>query len=375
MEGTRAGPDAGSERARAVAVVREGYTGVGKSARRRWDVATVADGGEAWVIEAVRRRMGPPPAGATGIGDDAAVLPVPPGGRILASQDMLVEGVHFRRDWMPPERIGAKAVAVNVSDMAAMGGRPFALLMALALPGTLERGWVERLLDGVAEAAAGAAAPVVGGDTVGSPAGVVLDMAILGTAQRPILRAGAQPGDWLVVTGPLGGSAAGLACFKAGAVWPGATTLETAALRQHACPPGRLDAGRVLAGHAHAMTDISDGFWTEVEALVQPMGLGAVVNQEHLPVWPEAAAVARRVGAPADAPLHWALTGGEDYELLAAVPAEGWLTLQRELGAVDVEAVVVGRVERTPGVRLLRGGQRVSWDTASQGGFDHFGRG
>lgn len=338
-------------------------------------MATVADGGEAWVIEAVRRRMGPPPAGAIGMGDDAAVLPVPRGRQILASQDMLVEGVHFRRDWMPPERIGAKAVAVNVSDMAAMGGRPFALLMALALPGALDRAWVERLLDGVAEAAQGAAAPVVGGDTVGSPVGVVLDIAILGTAQRPILRAGAQPGDWLVVTGPLGGSAAGLAWFQAGAVWPGATPLETAALRRHACPPGRLDAGGVLAGHAHAMTDLSDGFWTEVGALVHPVGLGAVVNAEHLPIWPEAAEVARRVGAPADAPLYWALGGGEDYELLAAVPPDGWPTLQRELGAVDVEAVVVGRVERTPGVRLMQGGQRVTWDPASQGGFDHFGRG
>lgn len=336
-------------------------------------MATVADAGEAWVIEAVRRRMGPPPAGAIGIGDDAAVLPVPGGGRILASQDMLVEGVHFRRDWMPPERIGAKAVAVNVSDMAAMGGQPFALLMALALPGALERGWVERLLDGVAEAAQGAAAPVVGGDTVGSPAGVVLDVAILGTAARPVLRAGAEPGDWLVVTGPLGGAAAGLACFQGGAVWPGATALEAAALLRHACPPGRLDAGRVLAGHAHAMTDISDGFWTEVEALVHPMGLGAVVHQEHVPVWPEAVDVAHRLGAPADAPLRWALGGGEDYELLAAVPPEGWPTLQRELSAVGVHAAVVGRVERTPGVRLLEAGRRASWDPASQRGFDHFG--
>ena len=335
-------------------------------------MATVADAGEAWVIEAVRRRMGPPPAGAVGIGDDAAVLPVPAGGRILASQDMLVEGVHFRRDWMPPEQIGAKAVAVNVSDMAAMGGRPFAMLTALGLPGALDCGWVERLLDGVAEAAKGVKAPVVGGDTVGSPAGVVLDVAILGAADHPTLRAGAQPGDWLVVTGPLGGSAAGLACFQGGAAWPGATPLEAAALRQHACPPDRLDAGGVLARHAHAMTDISDGFWTEVAALVDPTGFGAVVHQEHLPVWPQAAEVARRLGAAADAPLRWALTGGEDYELLAAVPPERWPTLKRGLAAVGVEGVVVGRVEPIPGVRLLQFGERVSWDPGSQGGFDHF---
>ncbi len=336
-------------------------------------MATVADGGEAWVIEAVRRRMGPPPAGAIGIGDDAAVLAVPGGGRILASQDMLVEGIHFRREWMPPERIGAKAVAVNVSDIAAMGGRPFALLMALALPGALEQAWVLRLLDGVAEAALRVGAPVVGGDTVGSPDGVVLDIAVLGTAALPTLRAGAQPGDWLVVTGPLGGSAAGLACFQAGAVWPGAEPLEAAALCRHACPPERLEAGRILAGHAHAMTDISDGFWTEVSALVDPVGLGAAVDQERVPIWPRAVDVARHLGASSSQPLGWALWGGEDYELLAAVPPNAWAALEGELLAVGVQAAVVGRVEPGPGVWLQRAGQRVPMDSASRGGFDHFG--
>ena len=337
-------------------------------------VATVADRGEAWVIEVMRRQAGPAPAGGLGIGDDAAVLPLP-AGRLLVSQDMLVEGVHFRRDWMPPELIGAKAVAANVSDIAAMGGHPLACVVALALPGSLTAAWLETLLAGLARQAREAGAPVVGGDTVGSPAGLVIDIAILGLAlEDPVERRGAAPGDCLVVTGALGGSAAGLACFQKGAAWPGAARWEAAALRRHACPPVRVAAGRVLGAYAHAMTDISDAFVTEVDALVSPMGLGAAVHQEALPLFAEGSDVARALGQPADRPLAWALFGGEDYELLAAVPPEAWPSVAGQLRAIGVEAHMVGRVEHAPGIRLAQDGRAVPLDRGAGGvGFDHFG--
>lgn len=322
----------------------------------------------------MRRHAGPAPAGAVGIGDDAAVLPVA-AGQLLVSQDMLVEGVHFRRDWMPPELIGAKAVAVNVSDIAAMGGRPLALVAALALPGGLAAGWVERLLAGLAQRARDAGAPVVGGDTVGSPGGLVIDITILGQADGdPVLRRGAAPGDCLVVTGALGGSAAGLACFEQGAAWPGRADWESAALRRHASPPTRLAAGRLLRAHAHALTDISDAFLTEVDALVSPMRLGAAIEQDALPLFAEGPAVARALGWPESQPLAWALSGGEDYELLAAVPPAAWPGVEKELRRLGVDAHRVGSVEAAPGIRLMKDGRVVPLESGTgTAGFNHFG--
>jgi thiamine-monophosphate kinase len=342
-------------------------------------VATLAERGEQWVIAEARRRAGPPlGAIAVGIGDDAAVLVPPPGERILVTQDMLVEGVHFRTDWLPPEVIGRRAAAVNASDIAAMGGTPIAFVAALALPGSLEAPWVERFLDGLCAEMLTAGAPLAGGDTVASPAGITVDITVIGAAADPVLRRGAEPGDLLVLTGTLGGSAAGLALLADGVRWPGRTPAERAAMARHALPTPRIGPGRVLACGAHALTDVSDAFATEVAAITTAYGLGAVVDEGRLPILPEARALSRERGDGVEGARRWALGGGEDYELLAAVPESRLDTVLSRIRATGVALSVVGRVVARPGLWMVRAddGKEVPLDRSLIGEpFEHFGPG
>jgi len=336
-------------------------------------VRTVGDCGEAWVIHQARERAGVmPPSVTMGIGDDAAVLEPPDGRRLLISQDMLVEGVHFRRDWLPAEVIGHKAAAVNISDIAAMGGEPQALLTALSLPAALESTWVEQFLDGFVAEARRHGAVLVGGDTVGARNQVVVDVAIVGWAGRPVGRRGAQVGDVLVVTGDVGGSRAGLALLAAGVRWPGQTDVERTALARHGLPIPRVAAGAILARRAHALTDVSDGLLGEVGALVNPMHLGAVVDEARVPT----ARVCHAVAGSGEAARAWALSGGEDYELLAALPRDQVRWARDALQAIGVGLTAIGEVVGTSGVRLTRAGREVLpddpvWEPA----FDHFARG
>jgi thiamine-monophosphate kinase len=251
---------------------------------------------------------------AVGIGDDACVL----AGGLVASTDMLVDGVHFDAGRMSGADIGHRAAAASLSDMAAMGAEPLCLLAALGLP------------DGFRDAAAVAAGlaahgvPLAGGDLSRAPA-LVVSVTAIGRAERPVLRTGGRPGDLLVVTGTLGGQAA---CGYSARVTP------------------RLAEGRALAAVATAMLDVSDGIATDVRRLAAASGTGAVVELERLP---------RAPGAT----IEQAATGGEDYELLAAVPAGA---------ALPVAVTVVGR--------LTAGDEVVLVDAAGSPqtlrGWDHF---
>lgn len=336
-------------------------------------MTTVGERGEVWVIGQARERAGiMPHSVALGIGDDAAVLVPPDGRRLLISQDMLVENIHFRRDWLPATVIGQKAAAVNISDIAAMGGEPQALLTALSLPADLECAWIEQFLDGFVAEARRHGAVLVGGDTVGARDQVVVDVAVVGWAARPVGRRGAQVGDVLVVTGDVGGSRAGLALLQAGVRWPGRTEVERTALAHHGAPIPRVAAGALLAHHAHALTDVSDGLWSEVGALVNPMHLGATVDEASVPT----ASVCRHVAATHAGAQAWALAGGEDYELLAALPRDQVRGARDRLEAIGVRLTAIGEVVGTPGVRLMRAGREVSPDDPVwEPTFDHFRRG
>jgi thiamine-monophosphate kinase len=251
-----------------------------------------------------------------GIGDDAAVLD----GGLVVCVDALVDGVHFRSEALAARDIGLRAAAANLSDLAAMGARPLALLAAIGLPD----GYV-----GVQELAAGIAGhgvPLAGGDLTRAP---VLTVAVtaLGRAARPVLRSGGQPGDRLVVSGPLGGQAAS-----------GYTLPVTP----------RLAEGAELALVAHAMIDLSDGIASDVRRLASASGTGAVVNLALLPRAP-------------DATLEQAAAGGEDYELLAAVPPDAVL---------PAWATDVGELTEHPEV-LLVDADGTARDLV---GFDHFRR-
>lgn len=268
-----------------------------------------------------------------GIADDAAVF----GDGFVVTQDMLVEDVHFRRAWTSWRDLGYKAAAVNLSDLAAMGARPSALLVALTLPPELDVAAVVELYEGLCEPGV----PVVGGDTNAAPS-VTVSVTAVGEAVRVPGRGGARPGDVLVVTGPLGGAAAGLHALEHGL--DGFDEL----IARHLRPPYRLDAAETLAPVAHALIDISDGIASDAARIAERSGCRVVVDVDALPVAPLVAEVGDRP--------FWA--HGEDYELLAALDPRD---------AESLPFPVIGRCEEGAGVALLRGG-----DPYSVTGWEHF---
>lgn len=276
--------------------------------------------GELDIIRLIRRvvERSQPERVETGIGDDTAVLLPQPGARLLATTDLLVEDVHFRRAWAKPFDIGWKALAVNLSDIAAKGGRPLWALVGLAFPAPTEPADVEALYEGMRQAGAPHGVVIVGGDTSTSPRGWFINVTLLGEHEgSPRLRSGAKPGDAVAVTGTLGRSAAGLAALEAGrsprpAVPPEALEVVT---RAHLRPTARVAEGRWLgaADGVHAMMDCSDGLATDLAHICRASGVGARVALDRLPVDPAARDVAGALGADA---RSWATSGGEDFELL-----------------------------------------------------------
>jgi thiamine-monophosphate kinase len=249
---------------------------------------------------------------------------------VVATQDTLVEGVHFRRAWTSWRDLGYKATAVNLSDLAAMGAEPEALLVALALPADADVEAVAELYEGLNEPAV----PVVGGDTTRSDT-FALTVTAVGRSDRVPGRAGARPGDVLVVTGPLGGSAAGLHALREGLA--GFDELVT----RHRRPPLRLAEGRRLATVAHALVDISDGLAGDAARIAERSRCRIVLDPASVPRAP-------RIEEVADLPF-WTL--GEDYELLAALAPEDAETLG---------FAVVGRCKEGAGVEPA---ELAAWDS------------
>jgi thiamine-monophosphate kinase len=272
---------------------------------------------------------------AHGIGDDAAVFQ----DGLVVTQDMLVEGVHFRRDWTGWRDLGYKAAAVNLSDLAAMGATPAGLLVGLTLPPATDPADVYALYEGLNDPGF----PVVGGDTNAGDL-TAISVTAVGHSERVPGRAGARPGDILVVTGPLGGAAAGLEALTRGL--EGFDDL----VDLHRRPPFRLDEGRALARTAHALIDLSDGIGSDANRMAERSGCRLVVEVEKLPLAP-------RLDEVGDLPF-WTL--GEDYELLAALAADD---------AAASGFTVVGRCEEGSGVELLLDGEPLALE-----GWDHFRR-
>ena len=239
---------------------------------------------------------------------------------VVVTQDTLVDGVHFRREWTSWQDLGYKAAAVNLSDLAALGADPEALLVALALPAQMESAAVLELYEGLNEPGV----PVAGGDTSRSDI-LVITVTAVGRSERVPGRAGARPGDELVVTGPLGGAAAGLHALREG------LTGFDELVERHRRPPLRLEEGRRLALVAHALIDLSDGIVGDAARIAERSGCRIVLDPDRVPRAPRSDEVG-------DLPF-WTL--GEDYELLAA------------LAPVDAESLgfpVVGRCEEGSGV-------------------------
>jgi thiamine-monophosphate kinase len=318
---------------------------------------TLRDIGEFGLIDRLMAIVGPGDA-AIGIGDDAAALGLGGPDYLLATVDMMVEGVHFRLPSSPATDIGRRAIAVNVSDIAAMGGEPRHALISIAVSPDLELTVLEEIYQGLADEAEQYGTSIIGGNTSRTTGPLAIDIVLLGTVPKGeiVRRSGARTGDVLAVTGTLGERAALHLARDAGLdLRPWREWVGTAAV-----PRPRVAAARALASRhlAHAMLDLSDGLAGDVHHLCAASRVGAVVDAEHLPVSPQVNAICRALG---ENPVDLALGGGEDYELLVAL-APTAVDLAREIVAPLPLHVVGDVVDADEGITLAgpRGRQGLS---------------
>jgi thiamine-monophosphate kinase len=324
-------------------------------------------------IRSASLRTPQPRAGARnlvlGIGDDCAILRPPPNHELLVTTDLSLEDRHFRRDLHPPESVGHRALARGLSDLAAMGARPLAAFLSLALPAEMlrtraGRAWIKRFFAGLQALARLSGAPLAGGDTSESPCDLILaDIVLVGSAPagRALRRSTARPGDLLYVTGSLGGSAAELAAMQAhpSENHPARTVVNNTA-HPHLYPHPRLPVGQALLRRrlANAAIDLSDGLSTDLAHLCRESRVGAQIDATALPLHPLAARAAR--------PLDLALHGGEDYELLFAAPAA--TRVPRTIAGVPIARI--GAIVRGSAITLIDSAGRNH--PLKPGGWEHF---
>lgn len=247
-----------------------------------------------------------------GIGDDCAVLRFTSGTDTLVTTDFSLEGIHFRREWHPPESVGHRCLARGLSDIAAMGGEPVAAFLSQALPRDLPQAWVGRFVRSLISLGERCGVELAGGDTAESPNGILADIVVVGRVPKgkSVLRSGARPGDAIYVSGELGGSAAALVKMRARP----SKKLNPRHYMRHFYPEPRIELGRILRerGWATSMIDLSDGLSTDLAHICEESKVGAELDAELIP--------RARVGKPArEVDLGLALHGGEDYELLFTV--------------------------------------------------------
>jgi thiamine-monophosphate kinase len=295
-----------------------------------------------------------------GVGDDAAILECPAGAELIAAVDSLVDGVHFPHG-SPPASIGHRALAVNLSDLAAMGARPAWALLALTLP-KADESWLSEFAAGMAALARAHDVALVGGDTTSGPLCVTVEA--LGHVPRSsaLLRSGGRVGDPVFVSGTPGDAAAGLAIEQGRLAVAG----ETAAyLRERFLYPApRVALGECLRRYASACIDVSDGLLGDAAKLARASGCGVEVEYDQVPV---SEALVRAVGA--DRGRELALTGGDDYELCFSVRPAQVGRLLAELPPERWGYRRIGTLRETPGADVLRDGAVMSF---SHSGYDHF---
>jgi thiamine-monophosphate kinase len=263
------------------------------------------------IITGIRRQTRQGRGVIAGIGDDCAILRIPPGHQALVTTDFSLEGVHFRREWHPPEVVGHRCLVRGLSDIAAMGGEPIAAFLSLAVPRSLPQSWVDRFLKGLLRLADKFGTSLAGGDTAESPGGVLADIVVVGSVPKgaALRRSGARPGDRIYVSGALGGSAAALNLLFSG------HKLRAADFPQHFRPLPRLEVGQFLRRKklASAMIDISDGLSTDLAHICEESGVGAEIQSDAIP--------RSAIGKPGhEVDLNFAVHGGDDYELLFTAP-------------------------------------------------------
>ncbi len=305
-----------------------------------------------------------------GIGDDGAILDIPADERLVVTLDTLVAGVHFL-DSDDPYDIGYKALAVNLSDLAAMGAQPRWVTLALTLP-TGNAQWLEQFCTGLFELAALFNVQLVGGDMTRGPLTISLQAHGTVPPGLELRRSGAQPDDWIVVTGTPGdaGLALALACGQV-TVPPAGSSDHQQALRQRLTrPTPRVLEGLTLRGQASAAIDISDGLAQDLGHILESSRVGATVWVDELPRSSAFAACIVAAGLDDETAIQTILTGGDDYELCFCIAPAHWETLRAFVATWECRCTIIGRVEAAPNVRWrYRDGQTY---VLSRGGYDHF---
>ena len=293
----------------------------------------------------------------TGIGDDCAVLRLPPNRDLLATTDFSLENVHFRRAWHPAQSVGHRCLARGLSDIAAMGGDPLAAFLSLALPAKLPQSWLDRFTRGLLKLAHESGISLAGGDTAQSRSGVLADIIVLGSVPKgtAVLRSGARPGDRIYVTGTLGAAAAALDLLVA------KHKLTPRKFPKHFFPQPRIHQGRVLRAKklASSMIDISDGLSTDLSHICEESRVGAELWENSLP--------RATIGKPANpVSLRFALHGGDEYELLFTAAPD------RPVPSIifGVPITCIGQITRFRKIFLVDSRGRKS--LVLPGGWEHF---
>jgi len=334
---------------------------------------TMGNIGEFGFVERIRKTLKEDGSSVVlGVGDDAAILRPTAGQELIFTTDMLVEGKHFDLKTISPWQLGAKTMAVNISDCAAMGAKPTAVVVSLGVPKDFPVKDLEAFYDGMKGWGESYGARIVGGDTVGSDQFVV-NIALIGEVEkgRALRRSGAKTGEALLVTGTLGDSAAGFHSLQHPD--PKGKESATLLLKRHLTPTPRFNVGRYLSSKrlASAAIDVSDGLSSEIHHLCEESGIGAEIHEEALPLSDSLLHYCEVKGLD---PLAFALDGGEDYELLFTVPLARISEAIRNLpGETGTPVRSIGRmVPKAKGVTLItRKGQRVPLRSK---GFDHFSK-
>jgi thiamine-monophosphate kinase len=305
-----------------------------------------------------------------GIGDDAALLRPVRNHVDVVTTDMLVEDVHFRRAWSTPRDIGAKAIAVNLSDLGAMGAVPRVALLSIAMPVDFPLTDFDELIEGVGEAARDAGIAISGGNLTRSPGPLIVDVTAIGAVhpRKTLLRGAARADDDIYVTGTIGAGAAGLAWLQRHGV-PDTSSSAWPAVRRACRPSPPLRAGVVLsrAGASRAAIDLSDGLADGLRRLSDASGRGVTVDAAALPIDPSARAIFEELGLD---PLRSAVAGGDDYELLFTVSARNRGRLRSATHLLRTHITRIGNMTPRPGLELT-GTEGQPIDLASLG-FDHF---
>lgn len=304
-----------------------------------------------------------------GIGDDCAVVSLEGSDYLLVTTDLMVERVHFMTDWTSPEVLGAKALAVNLSDIAACGGRPRDAFISLAIPDHLDVEWLDGFYRGMSDLARQYRVNILGGDTTKSKSDLIINLAVTGLVGRDeiLLRNTANVNDVIALTGPTGEAAAGCSILTNSPDLP--DHIAQPLVRAHLSPRPHVREGRFLA-QSHACTaaiDVSDGLGSDLAHLCKDSSLAAIIYEQDIPVGDNLIEAAHMMGMD---PLEWVLNGGEDYVLLTAIMPEMWSLVKEQAISNSFNIIQIGKFVQGRGIQLV--GDSGRSEELEPKGWDHF---